>query len=319
MLKVVHISHGTLSGAPYRLMQVQRLGGIEARLINYRQKDCGARSYPHDLLTSDDRELLAEVVARADVLHYHNWWDGCMHGDHAWMADLLGRKTAVLQLHSPRSPKFEGFLRQPALVKLVCAQYQVRLYPECRPVPIALPIDDPLHRPVWAESSPPVVAFTPSHCVDPDDWDNKGCKVTQRVLRRGGFRFRLVTSAAWEETMHVRRQCDIAIDEVVTGSYHTCSLEALSQGLATIAGLDAETVDAIEKVTGTRQHPWIVATPRTLRARLTELVEDGAYRWAKRREARSFMERYWSPAAIAQQFAAIYTEALERGSVLGRP
>ena len=71
-------------------------------------------------------------------------------------------------------------------------------------------------------------------------------------------------------------------------------------------------------VTGTREHPWIVATPESLRERLTELVEDGAYRRAKRREARAYMERHWSPAAIAGRFEAIYGEALERGSVVNR-
>lgn len=315
-MKVVHVSHSTLSGAPYRLMQVQRLAGLDVRMINYRNKDFPQRAYAHDLLTSDDPALLVEVLTAADVLHYHNWWDRCLLEDHPWMWEVVRGKVAVLQFHSPREPQYEAILREPALLKLVCAQYQVRQYPECRPVPLAVPIDDPLHRPAWIEGSPPVVAFTPSHCEDLNDWDNKGCRVTLEVLRQG-FCYRLVTDTPWEETMRIRQRCDIAIDEVVTGSYHTCSLESLSQGLATVAGLDAQTVDALERVTGTREHPWIVATPATLRERLTELVEDEGYRRAKRREARSYMERYWSPAAVARTFEEVYAEALERGSTLG--
>jgi hypothetical protein len=298
-------------------MQVQRLGGLDARLISYRKKDHPRRAYPHDLLTSDDPALLVQVLEEADVLHYHNWWDRCLLEDHPWMWERIARKTAVLQFHSPRSEQYEDILRQPALVKLVVAQYQVRQYPECRPVPNALPIDDALHRPAGAENEPPVVAYTPSHCEDLPDWDNKGCGITLEVLR-DGFRYVVVTDTPWEETMRIRRRCDVAIDEVVTGSYHLCSLESLSQGLATVAGLDAETVDALERLTGTREHPWIVATPETLRERLTELMEDGAYRRAKRQEARAYMERHWSPGAIARTFEAIYAEALERGSVVNR-
>lgn len=309
-MKVVHVSWDPLSAAPYRLASVQRLCGLEARLIS-EDRAYGNRRYPHDVLIGGDRDLIAHLLEEADLVHYHNWW---RHGElfqrHPWAWELVRDKPSVIQFHSPRAPSHEEQLREPSLVKLVVAQFHVRQYPECIPVPNAVPIDDPLHRPLWVENDPPLVIYTPPIC-DGEGWYDKGFPQTMAVLERG-FRHRMVTDSPWEEVMRLRQGCDIAIDEVVTGGYHMCSLEALSQGLATVAGLDALTIDALERVTGTREHPWIVARPETLERELRKLVEDAGYRQAKRREARAWMERYWSPQAVAQRYVEVYETALER-------
>lgn len=311
MMKVTHIAPGVLSLAPYRLMQVQRLGGLDARLVSFRNTypDWPYR-YPYDRLMSDDPELIARLLREADVIHYHS--------SHArnplfttlpWTRDLVRDKPSVIQFHSSPQPEFDDDRSNPRLVKLVVAQYQARLYPECLPAPNAVPIDDPLHRALDVHNDPPIVGFTPSNRDACFGWGNKGCAETLPVLE-SGFHHRFVFDVCWEEAMSARQTCDIAIDEIVTGSYHMCSLESLSQGLATIAGLDAQTVDALEAVTGTRDHPWIVATPETLRRELTKLVEDDGYCRAKRREARRYMERYWNAEVIARNYERIYRRAL---------
>jgi hypothetical protein len=309
-LRIIHISWDPLSAAPYRLVQVQRLCGLEAHLIS-EPRSYGNRIYPHDLAIDGDRELLADLLAAADVVHYHNWWkEGELFKRHPWAWELVRRKPSVIQFHSPRAPWYEAQLREPSLTKLVVAQYQVRQYPECLPVPNAVPIDDPLHRPLFLDNDPPVVAYTPPIC-DGEGWYDKGYEATVSVLERG-FAHRTVTDAPWAEVMAIRQRCDVAIDEVVTGSYHMCSLEALSQGLATVANLDAQTVDALERVTGTRRHPWVIASPATLEAVLARLVAEPAYRAACRQAARSYMERHWSPRTVADRFAEIYRASRER-------
>jgi len=311
-LRVVHISWDPLSAAPYRLVQVQRIAGLTAHLIS-EDLSYGYRSYPHDVLMSEDRDRLAHLLEEADVIHYHNWWrEGEFFQRHPWAWSMVRRKPSVIQFHSPRAPWYEKQLGAPGLLKLVVAQYHVREYPECIPVPNAVPIDDPLHRPLEIDNEPPVVAYTPPIC-DGTGWYDKGFAETMPVLERG-FRYLLATNTPWEQVMGLRQRCDIAIDEVVTGSYHMCSLESLSQGLATVAGLDGCTIDALEAVTGTRAHPWVVAGPETLERELRDLVEDADYRWAKRQEARQYMERYWSAGAVAGRFLEIYAMALERRS-----
>ena len=263
------------------------------------------------MLADESPDLVDHLLSAAEVVHYHNWWrENSLFELYPWAWERVRAKPSVIQFHSPRFPVFEAALAEPSLIKLIVAQYQVRLFPECRPVPNAVPIDDPLHRPAWTENDAAVVAYTPPQCHDTEGWANKGAAETLPVLR--GFRHRFITGAPWAEAMRLRAECDVAVDEVVTGSYHMCSLEALSQGLATVAGLDALTVDALEQVTGTREHPWIVATPETLRSRLAELVEDGEYRQARRTEARRYMERFWNAGILTRLYEGIYAEALER-------
>jgi hypothetical protein len=286
-VNVVHIADNLMSGAPYRLARVQGAAGIVARVVNrlpYTNEGPRRREYPHDLLNDAPESVLRPVFEQADVVHYHQRWkDGLLFETHPWAREVLFKKPSLIQFHVPRDDRMEPVLRDPAVVKLVVAQYHTRLYPECTPVPNAVPIDDELHRPAGVVNEPPVVAFTPPDCTSRGWWD-KGCALTLAVLERGGFRHRFVTDRSWREAMGVRRLCDIAIDEVVTGSYHMCSLESLSQGLATVAGIDPLTVDALERVTGTRAHPWVVARPDTLHARLSELVGDPDYLRAKRAE-----------------------------------
>jgi hypothetical protein len=311
-VRVIHLTEGNLSGAPFRLAAVERAAGIDALML-YHRNDADANDYPCDLLTREPRDRLAPLLAGADLIHFHNCWrDSPTFAIHPWIWEIIGDKPAVFQVHSPRNgdPVFEAALREPALTKLVIAQYHVRQYPECQPVPNAVPIDDPLHRPLFVDNEPPVVAFTPPNCHR-SGWHDKGCAATLQVLRQG-FRHLVKTGAMWSEVMRERARCDIAIDEIVTGSYHMCSLESLSQGLATIAGLDELTVDALEEVTGTRRHPWIVANPATLHRELTRLVEDAAYRQAQRQAARQYMETFWHPRVIAARFAAIYDGVLQR-------
>src|SRR4029079_3202890 len=76
-MKVVHVSWDPLSAAPYRLASVQRLCGLEARLIS-EDRAYGNRRYPYDVLIGGDRDLLAHLLEEADLIHYHNWW---RHGE----------------------------------------------------------------------------------------------------------------------------------------------------------------------------------------------------------------------------------------------
>ncbi len=313
-MKVVHMSDSLMSGAPYRLAQIQKLCGIEARVVNREEFTNGGprqRAYPYDLLISAGQAILQPILEEADIIHYHHrWQDSELFSEQKWAWEVVKHKPSLMQFHVPRDSRYEDVLRDDRVVKLVVAQYQVRMYPECIPVQNAVPIDDEFHRPLWIENEPPIVAFTPPDC-QADSWWYKGCAETLPVLRQG-FRHRFVTDSSWHESMKVRARCDIAIDEIVSGGYHMCSLEALSQGLATIAGLDSQTIDALESVTGTRKHPWIVARPDTLRQTLAEVMADRAYLRAKRAEAREYMVRYWHPEVVVRRIQEIYRLVLER-------
>ena len=72
-MKVVHVSWDPLSAAPYRLAAVQRTCGVDARLISENRAYEGRR-YPYDVLMEGDPEPIRQLLAEADLVHYHNWW-----------------------------------------------------------------------------------------------------------------------------------------------------------------------------------------------------------------------------------------------------
>ena len=93
------------------------------------------------------------------------------------------------------------------------------------------------------------------------------------------------------------------------GYFGVSSLEALSQGVPTLAGLDAWNVEQVGYFTGTSELPWVlVRDPAQLREALIELSADVERRTELGRDSRAWMERYWSEAAIADRLSAVYRE-----------
>lgn len=305
-MKIVHLCDYPLSLAPYRLCKIQQKAGMDARLIGFTDHYDPQNRLPYDVLFNESFSLTNQLLEEAEVIHYHNCWKNAkLFQAHPQLWDLVKKKKSVIQFHSYRYKEFEEALQSPSLIKLVIAQYHVRLYPECIPVQNAVPIYDDLHSPNWIYNEVPQVAFTPAHCREGQFWERKGCKETLKVLE-GKFQHQFLTGVQWQDTMVIRKSCDIAIDEIITGSYHMCSLEALSLGLVAIANLDDKCIDALEKVTGTRKHPWVIASAQTLEQKLTELIQDKAYLKNKRLESRSYMEKYWNPTVLANKFRDIY-------------
>ena len=84
------------------------------------------------------------------------------------------------------------------------------------------------------------------------------------------------------------------------GYYGMSSLEALSLGLATIAGLDDWCAGHIREFAGTADLPWLVArTGEELERTLRGLAADPSLRRAAGEAGRRFMLERWSDAKVA--------------------
>lgn len=309
-MRVVHLVDTPLSAAPLRLAKVQRIGGLHARCVMGCNMAFG-KTTDYDLMVLQNcyDEVMEELRA-ADVIHIHNRWLK-QRIFRIWPETLsiVDKKPKVIQFHSPRHQLSED---TPESFDLKCpwlvvAQYQVRLYPEARPVPNVVPIDDCRHTPTVRPDGPPRIFYGPSN-TSCKGWDDKGWAETRAALKKLKVPhiLSIMTDTPLNRVLEEKRTCDICIDEIKTGSYHLASLEGLSQGLATIAGLDEQTVDALEMITGTRRHPWIVADPRSLHAHLHQLCVSRPYLLAKQRESRAYMERYWDPCRLTRMFKEIY-------------
>jgi hypothetical protein len=200
-------------------------------------------------------------------------------------------------------------LKDEHAIHLVIGQYHPRQWPECKVVPNVIDIYDPPYMPHPQNNKLARVAYSPSRIRLPG-WDDKGYDVTQKALQKlvdeGLITAEIIFDQPHDVCMYKRSFANISIDEVVTGSYHLTSLESLSQGLCTIAGLDDIQIATLKSLTGAHTLPWFIARPNTLEDRLRMLAKSSGVVQAYGRDSRQWMEKYWDPMNMTQRFVDIY-------------
>lgn len=315
-LKVLHLSDTPLSGAPLRLSKLlAKYGEIESRHMVWKEK-LGYREYGADISgQTADRELLHYLIYEwADILHFHNRYA------RQEVFKALGTpppaKPSVIQMHSPRdSEDFSEEVRS-AIPIAVIAQYHVRQWPEAKfLVPNAVDIYHRDYLPTTAskairfgKTKAPVVSYAPSNTNMPG-WNDKSYGIVAPVLKRmrlaGIIDYQLICKAPFDDVMIKKKQADIGIDEVSTGSYHLSSLEYLSLGVGCFANIDPLTEKAIKDVTGAAAIPWIRANKDSFERVLRNILKERS--WPEIGDAsRSWMEEYWNPRILCSHYLKMY-------------
>jgi hypothetical protein len=210
----------------------------------------------------------------------------------------------------------EEGLKSPLVKKrLVIAQYHPRMYPECTLVQNVVDIWTPGLMPeVKSNASLPRIVYSPSR-IRLKGWDDKGYDVTapvmQKLVNEGVATAEIIFDKPHKECLLRKRRGDIAIDEVVTGSYHLCSLETLSQGLVTLAGLDEIQVLTLMEVTGCKRDslPWVISRAENLEANLRKFCGDQSLLRDRQTYSRGWMELYWHPKRVLGRYIEAYQGA----------
>jgi hypothetical protein len=322
-LRVVHVALTNCAGAIWNLHRLlRRHGDVDSRVITASDVTNGRR-YPRDLLLGE-RNAVREVLARADVVHFHNFIDHQSPAMVPFRRELAGR-TLVLQFHSEPAvlrPLFPG--RDPVqrtdLVTAVVAQKQARFFPIAVPVPNVVDVRAPEFQPREAPApARPRVIYTPTDTAAYPQQSatcrGKGFPETkallQRLEQRGVIEAVMGTNRPWEEVMAERRRCHVLIDECVTGGYHLTSLEGLALGLVTVAHLDRETRALLARLTGSTEAelPWLDVRVETLAESLTALARDPERLLTLGAAGRRWMERYWTPDFLLGRYLDLYERA----------
>jgi len=325
-MNILHLANTPLSNAPYNLMRVQIEGGHYARLVLHRNTYCGRSRmvFPSDILLQSgrsnrekvsnpdfSREQLFALFSAADIIHCHNYLlDLYVFRIYPELKRYLKSKLVVIQFHSPRASlkNVEKNLRNEFVDrKFVVAQYQVRQFPQATPVPNAIPIHDELFKPIDRRNSPPVITYSPSNTIL-RGWSDKGFTSTTRTLKKLHkiCESRIITDTPYKECLEKKRSADIAIDEVITGSYHLNTLEALSQGQVAICGMDRQCENALQSYTQTYQNPIKISSPDNLEGMLIRLLRDADLLEHLKKESRKFMENHWSTEKLNKFFQKKY-------------
>jgi hypothetical protein len=183
------------------------------------------------------------------------------------------------------------------------------LYPEATWIPNALPLTDPDLQPTYEERDRGslVVGHAPRRRESSHTKDLEWC-VSQLRSRFMRIRSRIIEETAYQECLQLIGACDVFFDRMGP-SYGSTSLEAMSMGIPTIAGLDTWTLKQIQSFTGSRQTPWLIARDRSeLIQRIEELVCDARLRETIGRKSRDWLLCYWNETRIASALSLFYED-----------
>lgn len=263
-------------------------------------------------LDASGKAELRETLQSADVLHFHMTADEHMPLGDLSAAAFLSGKAIVHHHHghpdfrgNPHKyqEKYKGLGRRNLLVS---TPDLTTLLPEARWLPNLVPLHDPLYLPCRDKPERPVrVVHSPTRK------DLKNTAELQRVfaalsLSPEEAALNIIEMTPHRECLRRKRNGHIAFDHM-QGYYGMASLEALSQGLPVLAGLNEGTIGFIERLSGGAPHPWVVVRDEeALAGRLRRLIHDADERAALGKYSREFMLTHWNEAKIAGMLGHFY-------------
>lgn len=259
-----------------------------------------------------DYSGLEQTLRSADVFHFHMTADEDLPLGPFRVRDFLRGHPVVHHHHG--EPPFRAeprrFIeREKALGRraLVSTPDLHKIYPGAEWIPNLVPLDeaDYLPKSEYNHHADFIVGHSPTR---------KELKNTAEFLevmgRHPDWVPHVIENTPHRECLARKRGCDVFFDHL-QGYYGVSSLEAMSQGVPTIAGLDDWNLGHIRDFAGRWDVPWIVAKNfAELELRLREFSADAGLREARGRFTRAWMEQCWSAGKIAQRLAGFYESLL---------
>lgn len=268
-----------------------------------------------------DMRAVRELISWADCLIVHN-------GLIPVKANLGGKRVIVYYHSEPRNVR-RNFEKR-GVRPYVIAQGHALMYRGVSVLPNIIDIESPLMQPIDPEDRARlgdrvIVGYAPSNrhgisYMKTNKYSAKGYPETMPVLQKleaeGLIKIKLFEGIPFEECMNERKQCDIFIDEVITGSYHRSTLEACCQGQVVINAMSQKVAPILAQVAGTDRIPWVRVPEQDFEAfeeTLRELVKDKEKREQIGKDAHAWMHEFWHPKRLLEDY---YVPALKNAKVL---
>jgi SAM-dependent methyltransferase len=334
---VVHMALTPLAGSPVRIVKaLNRYTAIRARLVVLNPNAYGRRKFDGDVDGSHDTEKTLQLLRDAEIVHLHHFFDLQNNPFGIDFKTMCSRARLVRQFHTHPLTIARGDKRlarrivDSEIPQLVIAQYHERFYPRARIVPNIVPLMDDLYRPVSRSDREPRLFFAPtfSHSAweipkGGTRWETKGSPETEallrKVLRRTGVgKVVIPDNCSHDQCLREKQTSNIAIDEMVTGSFHLSSLESLAQGIPTFAYLDGRTLDTLAEMTGSHRHPWLNFRLEEAEEPLIALISDAKLRSDLGEASRKWMESYYNDRELVNHYVRAYEDLVERPEIFER-
>ncbi|MFW5735173.1 MAG: glycosyltransferase, partial [Oceanidesulfovibrio sp.] len=183
--------------------------------------------------------------------------------------------------------------------------------PGARWQPNLVPVHEPRYLPFHgAKPGPPDRPVTIAHSPTRKDLKNTDDLLTAvEALQSEGLpvTIDMLDAHPHKVCLERKRRAHVCFDHL-QGYYGMSSLEALSQGLPVVAGINAWNERSIKERFGVDSLPWVVSDPVSLPGDLRGLVTDADRRNRLGEESRRFMVEHWNDRAVAGQLAAFYAD-----------
>lgn len=257
---------------------------------------------------------IRDLIRGADVIHFHILADEELRVGPIRVGDHVRPSTELVHHHHGH-PDFRAhpakYRAKYALTgrrALVSTPDLLHLLPDATWIPNSVPIDEPLLKPVHhteRSRTPVLVSHSPTR-RDLKNTDELLATAARLAARGVPIRVDLLENLRHVECLERKRHSDLCFDHL-QGYFGMSSLEALSQGVPTIAGLDDWNQRAIREFFGCERLPWVVARePADLEPTLARLAADPAECAALGAAARRFMETVWTERRIAAALVDFY-------------
>lgn len=252
---------------------------------------------------------LKELLVSADVFHFHMGADETMKLGPFNVSDFIPGKKIVHHHHG--EPKFRDNPRYFAEKEMALGRKAIvvtpdlwRFYPEATWIPNPVPINNELYTPIKRGKSQRV-----SHSPTKKELKNTDSFIRVVDDLRSSFDDIdpvVIENLPHAECLAIKRESRLFFDHM-QGYYGVSSLEALSQGVPTIAGIDSWNDYCLKQFAQCDRLPWVIAKNEDeLRSQIVELLTNDELSENIGTESRSWMEKHWNEEKIAKKLAEFY-------------
>lgn len=224
-------------------------------------------------------------------------------------------KKTVIQFHSE---PFRVAL-DATCPKLVVGQYHATLleYSNCTIVRNPIDLYGGVFFPQYQQDVVRI-GYSPSTLRPGSEWADKGYVETVPILKeikeiyKDKVEIDIIIGTPLVDCLKRKSLCNIFIDEVKTTSYHRSGLESMAMGSATICSVGSQVERILLNSSGADRNPFINVYHHDLKNKLIELIESGLNSVLEiGYDSRVWMEKYWDPMVIANEYVNIYKNTLK--------
>ena len=205
------------------------------------------------------------------------------------------------------------------ITQMVIGQYQATLkeYENYKIVRNIIDFNRKIYNIKYASTNEIKIGYSPSVTKKSDrsNWETKGfnrtIKIIKKLAKLKNIKYDIITNVSLEECIERKSKCNIIIDECVTESYHRSGLEGLALGKMTICSLGNKVENIIKETCACDKIPFENIWIDSLENNLLKIINLGSdFINNKGRENRLWMEKYWNPLDITNEYINYYKEKI---------